>query len=321
MTSFLISSPRCGYDRYWYWRGWRIHYSYLRPRSLSSAPPLVFVHGFGAALGHWRNNLQALGEFHPVYALDLLGFGRSQKAGASYNPAFFAELLADFCDTFVQRPVILVGNSLGSVISLLTASRYAQRVQGLVLINLPDVSLVSRSSPATEAVKTQSPSGLNFLGGLVRYLFTFLFTSPLVINPLLAIVRSPQILYSALRNAYADPRRVDDELKALIREPTLDPLAPLTLRCLTRGMGQLAPEDQARSTLPQLQIPILLIWGKQDRLVPPSLARRCVDLNPRIHLVELDQAGHCPQDECSDRVNGVIVEWLQKTIPQSHNSR
>jgi haloalkane dehalogenase len=273
----------------------------------------LFVHGFGAALGHWRNNLQVLSESHPVYALDLLGFGRSQKAGANYNPAFFAELLADFCDTFLQRPAILVGNSLGSVISLLTAHRYGDRVKGLVLINLPDTSLLSRSSlPSPQSIETHSRKAFPSFGDWIRYPLIFLLTSPLVINPLLAIVRSPAILFNALRNAYADPRWVDEELKALIQEPTQDPLAPLTLRCLTRGMGQVAPEDQARSTLPQMQIPILLIWGKQDRLVPPPLARRCATLNPRIQVVELDQAGHCPQDECSDRVNALILQWLME---------
>lgn len=307
MSTVLINPPRLGHDRYWSWRGWRIHYCYLRPRSATSAPPLLLVHGFGAALGHWRNNLQAWSESHPVYALDLLGFGRSQKAGANYNPAFFAELIADFCDTFIQRPVILVGNSLGSVVSLLTAHRHSDRVRGLVLINLPDASLLSRSLPREPQ---EPPALLKAVGGSIRYLVTFLLTSPVVINPLLAIVRSPQILYSALRNAYADPRWVDEELKALIREPAHEPQAALALRCLTRGMGQVAPSDQARSTLPQMQIPILLIWGKEDRLVPPQLAPRCVALNPRIQLVELEQAGHCPQDECSDRVNAIILEWL-----------
>ena len=305
------TQSRLGYDRYWMWRGWRIHYCYLRPRSPSGAPPLVFIHGFGAALGHWRNNLQVLSESHPVYALDLLGFGRSQKAGANYNPAFFAELIADFCDTFLQRPAILVGNSLGSVISLLRAHRYSDRVKGLVLINLPDASLLAANPPQRGMTdSSQRKTIVGMVGEWLRYPVIFLLTSPLVINPLLAIVRSPSILFNALRNAYVDPRWVDGELKALIQEPTQDPLAPLTLRCLTRGMGQVAPEDQARSTLPQMEIPILLIWGKQDRLVPPQLAGRCAKLNPRLELVELDQAGHCPQDECSDRVNGLILRWL-----------
>ena len=333
----MIPSPRLGYDRYWMWRGWRIHYCYLRPRFPSSSSPLLCVHGFGAALGHWRNNLQILSESRPVYALDLLGFGRSQKAGANYNPAFFAELIADFCDTFLQRSAILVGNSLGSVISLLTAHRYGDRVKGLVLINLPDASVLAPSrradpplappkrgiadpslAPSRRADPPLTPPKRGMIDprrGMifatwVRYALTFIFTSPLIINPLLAIVRSPRILFSALRNAYVDPRWVDGELKALIQEPTQDPLAPLALRCLTRGMGQVDPADQARSTLPQMQIPMLLIWGKQDRLVPPQLAGRCARLNPRLQVVELDQAGHCPQDECSDRVNQTILDWL-----------
>jgi len=309
----MIPSPRLGHDRTWYWRGWHIRYIYLRPQSPEhNLTPLLLVHGFGASSGHWRHNLVHWSQQHPVYALDLLGFGRSQKAGAPYTPLFFAELLADFWQTFLQRPAILVGNSLGSLVGLITAHRYPDRIKGLVLVNLPDASVLSaastpassRPNPLLSWVKRWGTSGL-----------TAIFTSPLVINPLLAIVRSPGVLYPALKNAYADPLRVDEELKALIREPALEPHAALALRCLTRTMGQIAPNDRARSILPTLQTPLLLIWGKNDRLVPPFLASRCAALNPRLQLVELDQAGHCPQDECSDRVNAIVLDWINQTFP------
>jgi len=308
----MIPSPRLGHDRTWYWRGWHIRYTYFRP--LSPEPnltPLLLVHGFGASLGHWRHNFGSWSQHYPVYALDLLGFGRSQKAAAPYTPLFFAELLADFWQTFLQRPTILVGNSLGSVISLITAHRYPDRVKGLVLVNLPDASVLSATLPAADP---PAHPPMSWAKRWVKYGLTAIFTAPWVINPLLAIVRSPVVLYPALKNAYADPRWVDEELKALIREPALEPHAALALRCLTRTLGDVAPTDRARSILPTLQTPLLLLWGKNDRLVPPFLAARCAALNPRLQLIELDQAGHCPQDECSDRVNGIVLDWINQTF-------
>ena len=303
-----LPEPRLGHDRLWYWRGWRIRYTYLRPQTPVPHPiPLLLVHGFGSSLIHWRQNLQPLSQTHPVYALDLLGFGASQKTGAPYSPLFFAELLADFGQLIIQRPAIFIGNSLGSVISLTAAHRYPDRVKGLVLINLPDASVCAKTLPPPT-----SPSPRLLRWG--QTLLTAIFTSPLVINPLLAIVRSPAMVYSALRSGYEDPRWVDAELQASIGDPAHDRYAALTLRCLTRGMGNVAPSDRARSILPTLKTPLLLIWGKNDRIVPPFLAPRCAALNPQIHLVEMEGVGHFPQDECSDRVNLLIQNWIEENI-------
>jgi pimeloyl-ACP methyl ester carboxylesterase len=303
--------PRLGYQRNWFWRGWQIRYSYLRPQQGKNLdrPPLLLLHGFGAALGHWRHNFQALSQHHGVYAIDLLGFGGSEKAAAPYNPKLWAELVYDFWQTFIGEPMVLVGNSLGSVVCLTTAKRYPQVAKGLVMLNLPDASVV------TPVITPPISSGISqVLQGFLSPLTTLLqaiFTSPLVINPLLKIVRSPGILYPALGNAYGDKTAVDDELKAIIRQGAYDRNAAQALRFLTRGMGQIPQGDRARTVLPQMSIPMLLIWGKADRLVPPQLGPRCAQLNPRLKLVELEGVGHCPQDECPDRVNTLILDWLQ----------
>jgi haloalkane dehalogenase len=78
-----------------------------------------------------------------------------------------------------------------------------------------------------------------------------------------------------------------------------------------------------KTILPKLEIPLLLIWGLQDRMIPPQLAGRFVELNPNLELIELDDAGHCPHDECPEQVNQILLDWLarqchdQKEIPAS----
>ena len=74
---------RIGNQRDWVWRGWQTRYSYLRSQSDSSnldRPPIIFIHGFGASIEHWRNNIPVIAKYCDVYALDLLGFGASRKA-------------------------------------------------------------------------------------------------------------------------------------------------------------------------------------------------------------------------------------------------
>lgn len=300
----------------WVWRGWQVRYYAAlppapRPPTTAPCPPLICLHGFGASGQHWRHNLGVWGQHTPVYALDLLGFGASQKAAAPYGPILWAELVADFCREIVGQPSVLVGNSLGSVVAMTVAQQQPQWVRGLVWINLPDNSLVV----------PRLPPGLARLGRklqrwsqpLTRSL-QWAFTGPWLINPILAIARSPQVLYPALASAYGDTTAVDAELKAIVREPTHDRHAAQALRFITRGMGQIPAALRARQVVPQLQVPILLLWGQGDRLVPTFLGPACAALNDRIQFMTVEGGGHCLQDECPDRVNTWVWDWLQTEV-------
>ena len=66
--------------------------------------------------------------------------------------------------------------------------------------------------------------------------------------------------------------------------------------------------------LPQLQLPILLIWGQCDRVIPPKFAASYARLNPQIELVELPKVGHCPHDESPTQFNQIILNWLQQKM-------
>ncbi|KAF4381125.1 hypothetical protein F8388_012047 [Cannabis sativa] len=102
-----------------------------------SNPPLLLVHGFGASIPHWRRNIRTLAQNHTVYAIDLLGFGASDKPeGFPYTMETWAQLILDFLDEIVKKPTVLVGNSVGSLACLIAASESNQSlVRGLVLLN------------------------------------------------------------------------------------------------------------------------------------------------------------------------------------------
>ncbi|KAF4376394.1 hypothetical protein G4B88_000082 [Cannabis sativa] len=88
-----------------------------------SNPPLLLVHGFGASIPHWRRNIRTLAQNHTVYAIDLLGFGASDKPeGFPYTMETWAQLILDFLDEIVKKPTVLVGNSVGSLACLIAAS-------------------------------------------------------------------------------------------------------------------------------------------------------------------------------------------------------
>ncbi|KAH9782331.1 AB hydrolase-1 domain-containing protein [Citrus sinensis] len=123
----------------WKWKG-QYSINYLvssTPNSHPDSPPLLLVHGFGASIPHWRRNIGTLAKSYTVYAIDLLGFGASDKpAGYSYTMEAWAQLILDFLDEVVQKPTVLIGNSVGSLACVIAASESSQTlVRGLVLLN------------------------------------------------------------------------------------------------------------------------------------------------------------------------------------------
>jgi len=96
----------------------------------SSGPPIVLVHGFGASAYHWRYNIIELAKKHRVFAVDLLGFGWSDKALVDYSSNIWSDQIAAFIREVVNDgPVVLAGNSLGGYNSLATAARYPELVK------------------------------------------------------------------------------------------------------------------------------------------------------------------------------------------------
>ncbi|MBA0727452.1 hypothetical protein Golax_000437, partial [Gossypium laxum] len=120
----------------WQWKG-RYSINYFVSSSSSTNPPLLLVHGFGASIPHWRRNIDTLAQDYTVYAIDLLGFGASDKPqGFSYSMEAWAELILDFLNEVVQKPTVLIGNSVGSLACVIAASESSQNlVRGIVLLN------------------------------------------------------------------------------------------------------------------------------------------------------------------------------------------
>jgi pimeloyl-ACP methyl ester carboxylesterase len=293
---------RIGHQRELIWRGWQIRYTYRQAAhnlNLSHPQlPLILIHGFGASIEHWRNNIPVLSQQHSVYAIDLLGFGASRKARTNYTINLWVEQLHDFWQTIIGQPVVLVGNSIGSLVCMSAAVKYPEMVRGIVMISLPDVSLRQEAIP-----KIFQP--------LVTTLEN-LVASPFLIQKILKFVRQPNIIRRWAKVAYEDETVLNDELVKILATPAYDEGAEHTFYNLFQGVRKPGFALAAKEVLPHLQLPMLLIWGLQDRMVPAILASSFARLNSQIELVELPEVGHCPHDEKPDLFNQILLEWLEK---------
>lgn len=290
---------RIGRQRDWLWRGWQVRYSFQIPSNQSTlnSTPIILIHGFGAAIEHWRKNIPVLAENYPVYALDLIGFGASRKVKTFYSTYLWAEQIYDFWRIFINQPVIIIGNSIGSLVAMTAAHLYPAMLKGIVMLSLPDVSLRQEMIP-----KPLQP--------VVRAIENIV-ACPLLIKILFKVfIRQPLIIRNWLKIAYADNQAITEELVKIISQPPQDLAADIAFNALFRSLSRPQFAPSAKEILPQLQIPILLIWGLQDRMVPAKLAKMYSNLNPLITLVELENVGHCPHDECPERFHQIFLAWL-----------
>lgn len=289
----MMQPSRLGTQRNWVWRGWQVRYTFLR--SPLENPPILFLHGFASSLAQWQENLLPLSQVHPVYALDLVGFGASEKADTAYKVGLWVDQVYDFWRLFIGRPIALVGHSLGALVALSAAVAYPEMVQSLVLMTLP--------AARQELIKGSFQAVLGEIESL--------FTSPIIIRPLFRLIRRPGLVRSLLKAVYVNPDRITAELIESFLAPGRDRGASRAFYRLAKARTQMDYSLKTSDLLPQVQVPILMLWGLCDRVIPIALGRSLPDLHAHVRLVEIPDAGHCPYDECADCVNAEILSWLR----------
>lgn len=280
----------------------------------SASPAVVLVHGFGASSGHWRHTMPSLAERTPTYALDLIGFGGSSQPRAVlpsdadalrqaasdealvYGFDLWAEQVEAFCRQIVQRPVLLVGNSIGGVVVLRAAQRLGGDCRGVVLIDCAQ-RLMDDKQLASQ------PAWMAWIRPLLKTLVSQRWLS----TALFRNAARPRVIRSVLHQAYPSGANIDDELVELLYQPTQRPGAAEAFR----GFINLFDDHLAPALLATLEQPVHLIWGERDPWEPVAEARDWAERFACIQsLTVLPRVGHCPHDEAPEAVNARLLDIL-----------
>ncbi|XP_031499502.1 uncharacterized protein LOC116263848 [Nymphaea colorata] len=287
-----------GYN-YWTWRGHKVHYV-----EQGAGDPIVLIHGFGASAFHWRYNIPELSKKHKVYAVDLLGFGWSEKALIEYDATIWSDQVADFLSEIVKAPAVLVGNSLGGFTALLTAAQVPDQVRAVALLNSAG-QFRNANKEVRNDVDDEDESPVE------KFMFKPLKEAiqRLILGVVFWQSKRPSRIRSVLKSVYPNSANVDDYLVESITRPAADPNAgEVYYRLMTRFlMNQTTYTLDA--VLSKLSCPILLLWGELDPWVDPAKANKIMDFYPNSSLVTLP-AGHCPHDEVPELANEALVNWL-----------
>ncbi|MGB5975517.1 MAG: alpha/beta fold hydrolase, partial [Nodosilinea sp.] len=277
---------------YWYWRDQAIHYV-VGGGDRPDRPPLLLVHGFGASTDHWRKNIEGLQADFQVWAIDLLGFGRSAKPDWAYSGDLWQAQLHEFITEVIGRPAVLAGNSLGGYASLCVAANHPESAAGLVLLNsagpfsTPDQTPPPPPNPIAKAVQS-------------------LMLQPLPSWLLFQYVRQPATIRRTLQQVYVDKTAITDQLVEDIRRPSGDPGAAKVFASVFKSRQG----EKVDLLLQKLTCPLLMLWGEGD----PWMNCRDKGAQFREHYPTLSehylQAGHCPHDEVPEQVNGLLKQWV-----------
>ena len=266
-----------------------------QPRTLLYAeeycegPTLVLLHGLGASTFTWRHVLPALARDHRVIAVDLKGFGRSDKP---LDQRYSAEDQADLVAAFIRKralfDITLIGHSFGGTVALLTALELngePNRIERLVIIdapalkqNFPGVAELIRAPGLPYAVMTTT-------------------TPEFIARLLLRFARAPgRDASEADIRGYAEPFYDPGSRHAFIAT------AQAILDANKRRMG-----EHYRT----IQQPTLLVWCRSDRIVPLATGRRLEQLLPNAELAVLNRCNHLPQDEVPKAFLATLQSFLE----------
>ncbi|CBN74406.1 Predicted hydrolases or acyltransferases (alpha/beta hydrolase superfamily) [Ectocarpus siliculosus] len=292
----------------WEYDGHKINYV---DEGDKSKPALVLIHGFGASVYHWRYNIPALvKQGYRVLALDLLGFGLSDKPIIEYSAETWRDQVCAFVTEVVGADAVVAGNSLGGFTALAAASHAPNSIKGCVMLNGAG-RFRDREQEALLEVQKNAPPRPPFLlawDEAIKYVGTFVQRA--ITRASFYYTKQPARIKQVLTQVYPDPRNVDDELVESIRVPSLDPNAPEVFqRVISRTGGPGLTVDEL---LEGFTSPLLLLWGELDPWIRPAAADKIQGLYPEATRFSV-QAGHCPHDEAPEVVNDALVSWL-KTI-------
>ena len=252
-------------------------------------PAVVLVHGLGGFAESWRHTVAALARRATVFALDLPGFGASAKPPARYRLGYFARALHGFLDALGIPRTSLVGHSLGAAVAVTLALTHPARIERLALVGGVVPGFSYRPSWIYRVIAVPG------------------------VGEALSLCASPRLYRAALARCFHRPVREEIEFfleyAYAVRTGAEARAAYLATLRQVRTDFEEHGQDYRRA-LATLDLPLLLVHGRQDRVVRPVHCAEVAESLGHAAVRWVDECGHFPHIEQAEVVNGWLVDFL-----------
>ncbi len=249
---------------------------------------VVLIHGISGSVDDWIENIGVLARYHRVYAMDLIGFGRCDMGGPEVSLDGMTDFVRRFMEVQRVQTADIVGHSLGGRIAIRFAAEFPEMTRHLVLA---------------------ASSGLGRGVPLSLRLTSIAHIGELLWRPSRSSVELG--LKGIVYNPAVITREMVDSSYQCAARPGSGRSFLSVLRTGVDWRGQ--RESLVRSTrgdLARISAPTLVIWGKQDHVLPPAHAQVVAEIVPKAQLIFFDHCGHLPQLERADEFNSAVLKFL-----------
>jgi pimeloyl-ACP methyl ester carboxylesterase len=250
-------------------------------------PPVLFVHGLSGNWQNWIENIPRVAQQRRVLALDLPGFGQSEKPGEKVSMSGYGRTVDAFAEALDLGEVALVGNSMGGFVSAETAIQFPERVERLVLVSAVGITMSTlRREPVMAWGRVAMIAGARSAA-----------------EKRMAIVR-PRLRHAVYSTIMRHPTRIAAE--------TLWELSEGAGRSIFRHALEAMLEYDFRDRLGEIRAPTLVVWGEEDMLVPVKDADEFESQIPDARKVVLKDTGHVSMLERPPTFNRLLLEFLDE---------
>ena len=267
--------------------GIEIHYK----QSVGEGRDLILMHGLGASVYSWQRVMEDLTKFGTVTAYDRPAFGLTERIMPEeyngrnpYSRNYQPQLLTEFMNQLGIQSAILVGNSAGGTLAVQMALEYPDHVEALVLV---DPAVLTLGGPPTFIQPLFNLPSIDRVGLLLaRY--------------------GGSMVEDFLRRAYHDPEKITPETLKGYQKPLRADQWDLAFWEFVKAAE---PIDIA-ARLDEIDMPVLIITGDDDRIVPTEESVQVAEMIKNAKLVVISECGHAPQEECPEAFMKAVEEFL-----------
>jgi len=263
--------------------GKKVHYV-----EAGNGPPIILIHGFLYHTVMWKKNIDALAGKFKVYAIDLWGWGYSERLKENeYSFERYGKQIVGFMDALNIKKATLAGQSMGGGISVYVAAHYPERVDRLILVD-----------PAV------IPYPMTTIGKIYQFPF---------IGEFMNAIPGDALMKNNIKTIwFYDRKKVTEEYCKEVLQPFCIKGSYAGSMVILRNVLKEPYVEKEANLLAKMSIPTLIIHGREDKAIPLDRSKRLNDLWKGSKLVIFDKAGHSPHEEYPEKFNKLALEFLSE---------